>query len=82
MELSPYKLAPHEEYTLYSLRTTYICNLILQDKSIYVVAKLAGHTVAVSERFYIQIDMMNMSKQITDFEYGKKGRRTSTLEDY
>jgi integrase len=82
MNLTPYKLAPLEEYTLYSLRSTYICNLILQDKSIYVVAKLAGHTVGVSERYYLQIDMMNMSKQITDFEYGQRGRRTSITGTY
>ena len=82
MDLTPYKLAPFEEYTLYSLRSTYICNLILQDKSIYVVAKLAGHTVGVSERYYLQIDMMNMSKKITDFEYGKKGRRKTELASY
>ena len=82
LDLTPYPLAPDEKYTIYSMRSTYICNLVLQDKDIYITAKLAGNTVAVCERFYAQLDMLQMSKKITDFEFGKRGRRTSTTTTY
>ena len=44
--LQPYGFSD-KNYTPYSLRSTYICNLILENKGIYTVAKLAWPTIAV-----------------------------------
>ena len=69
-------------YTPYSLRSTFICNLILQGKDIYEVAKLAGHSIAVCERYYAKLDMGRKSKELTEIEYGIKGRRQPSIGSY
>lgn len=79
--LKPYVFSDRN-YTLYSLRSTYICNLILQGKGIYDVAKLAGHTVAVCERYYARLDMAVKAKELTEFEFGKTGRRGNEVMPY
>ena len=79
--LKPYVFSDRN-YTLYSLRSTYICNLILQGKGIYDVAKLAGHTVAVCERYYARLDMAVKAKELTEFEFGKTGGRGNEVMKY
>ena len=86
MELCGDELKPHvfsdRNYTPYSLRSTFICNLILQGKDIYNVAKLAGHSIAVCERYYAKLDMGRRSKELTEIEYGIKGRRRTIIGSY
>ncbi|WP_413358003.1 tyrosine-type recombinase/integrase [Prochlorococcus sp. MIT 1201] len=86
MEILKGKLKPYvfsdRPYTIYSLRSTYICNLILQGKDIYTTAKLAGHTVSVCERYYAKLDMGSKAKQVTDFQYGVQGRRKTDTGSY
>ena len=79
--LKPYVFSD-KNYTPYSLRSTYICNLILDDKDIYTVAKLAGHTIAVCEKYYARIDMGKKAKEITDFDYGSTRSRNIETESY
>ena len=79
--LSPYVFS-EKKFTLYSLRSTYICNLIIQGKGIYDVAKLAGHTVAVCEKYYARLDMAVKAEEMTEFEYGKKGLRKVEERSY
>ena len=71
-----------KNYTPYSLRSTYICNLILDGKDIYTVAKLAGHTIAVCEKYYARIDMGKKAKEITDFDYGSTRSGNIETESY
>jgi len=79
--LSPYVFS-EKKFTLYSLRSTYICNLIIQGKGIFDVAKLAGHTVAVCEKYYARLDMAVKAEEMTEFEYGKKGSRKVEERSY
>ena len=79
--LKPYKFSDRS-FTLYSLRTTYINNRILEGKDIYTVAKLAGHTIGVCEKYYARLDLSQKSKEITEVEFGKTGRRWRELQDY
>ena len=79
--LKPYVFSDRN-YTLYSLRSTYICNLIIQGKGIYDVAKLAGHTVAVCEKYYARLDMAVKAKELTEFEFGKSGARGQEVMQY
>lgn len=71
-----------KNYTLYSLRSTYICNLIIQGKGIYDVAKLAGHTVGVCEKYYARLDMAVKAEEMTEFDYGKKGSHKAEEHSY
>ena len=66
----------------YRLRSTFISNLILQGKDIYDVAKLAGHSIAVCERYYAKLDMGRKSKELTEIEYGIKGRKRIIIGSY
>ena len=79
--LKPY-LSSDRNYTLYSLRSTYICNLIIQGKGIYNVSKLAGQTVSVYEKYYARLDIAVKAKEVTEFEFGKKGPRVLEVEKY
>jgi len=79
--LTPYVFSD-KPYTLYSLRSTYICNLIIDGKGIYDVAKLAGHTVAVCEKYYARLDMAVKAEEMTEFEYGQKGSRKTEERSY
>ncbi len=80
-KLKPYVFSDRP-YTVYSLRSTYICNLILQGKDIYTTAKLAGHTVAICEKYYAKLDMGSKVKQVTDFQFGVKGRIKADTGSY
>lgn len=79
--LSPYVFS-ERSFTLYSLRSTFICNQILQGKGIYNVPKLAGHTVTVCEKYYARLDMAVKAKEITEFDYGWKGSRNPEERSY
>ena len=80
-QLKPYVFSDRN-YTIYSLRSTYICNLIMQGKGIYDVSKLAGHTVAVCERYYARLSMGMKSREITNFEYGSTNPSNKETTDY
>ena len=54
------------------LRSSYICNLIMQGKDIYDVDKLAGHSITFCERYYAKLDMSRKSKELTDTKQESK----------
>ena len=37
------------------------------------MAKLAGHTVAVFEKYYARLGMAVKAEEMTEFDYGRKG---------
>ena len=67
--------------TLCSLRSTYSCNLIIHRKGIDV-AKLAGYIVAVCERYYARFDMAVKPREVTEYNFGKKGPSGLEVEKY
>ena len=46
------------------------------------VAKLAGHTVAVCEKYYARLDMAVKAKELTEFEFGRKGSKDQDVQLY
>ncbi len=80
-ELKPYVFSDRN-YIPYSLRITFICNLIWQGKDIYYVAKLAGHSIVVCKRYYAKLDIGRKSKKSIEIEYGIKGRRKTIMGSY
>ena len=79
--LKPYKFSDRR-FTLYSLRTTYINNRIIEGKDIYTVSKLAGHTIGVCERYYARLDLALKSKEITEVQFGVTGKRKKEMVGY
>ncbi len=54
----------------------------MQGKDIYDVAKLAGHSIAICERYYAKLDMGEKSKDFTEIEYEIKGRSKTNISSY
>ena len=46
------------------------------------MAKLAGHTVAVFEKYYARLDMAVKAEEMTEFDYGRKGSRKKRERSY
>ena len=61
-----------ERYTLYSLRSTFIEDNLIQGKDIFLIAKAAGHDVKTLMKYYERIDPRKRSREMTEFQYGAK----------
>ena len=59
-------------YTIYSLRTTFIENCILDGIDIYTVATLCGNSVKTIQRFYDRHDVLTKAADIQQIERGRK----------
>ena len=60
-------------YTLYSCRSTYIESQLIKGKlSIYDLARVCGHSIAVLERHYSRMDIKSKTREITHIDYGRK----------
>lgn len=62
----------NEPYTIYSMRSTFIEDNLLAGRDIFLIAKAAGHDVKTLTRHYERIDPRNRSREMTEFEMGKK----------
>ena len=69
-----------QPYTIYSLRTTFIENCILDGIDIYTVATLCGNSVKTIQRHYDRHDVLKKAPQIQQIERGK--RKAPTPEEY
>ena len=59
-----------ERYTIYSMRSTFIEDNLIQGKDIFLIAKAAGHDVKTLMKHYERIDPRKRSREMTDFQYG------------
>jgi len=59
-------------YTIYSLRTTFIENCILDGIDIYTVATLCGNSVKTIQRHYDRHDVLTKAADIQQIERGRK----------
>jgi integrase len=69
-----------EPYTIYSMRSTFIEDNLIQGKDIFLIAKAAGHDVKTLMKHYERIDPRKRSREMTEFQYGstpKTIRRSS-----
>jgi integrase len=60
------------EYTLYSLRTTYIEDRIEEGMDIYLIARLAGNSVQVIQKYYDRFDVLKRAEEVQAIDYGKR----------
>ena len=59
-------------YTLYSFRTTYIEDRIKEGLDIYLIARLAGNSVPVIQKYYDRHDILQRMEEIQAIDYGKR----------
>ena len=76
IELCRDKLKPYVfsdiNYTEYRLRGTYIFNLIMHGKDIYDFAKLAGHSIAICDRYYAKLVWVENRRNSQKFNMDSK----------
>lgn len=60
-----------KNYTIYSLRSTFIENCITDGLDVYLVAKLCGNSVTIIQRYYDRHDVLNRSGEVQHIEMGK-----------
>ena len=69
--LKGHRFSPHD-YTLYSLRSTFIEHHLLRGTDLFLVARMAGHDVKELMRSYERLDIRQRAKEITSIDFGKK----------
>ena len=69
-QLIGHKFSDHP-YTLYSLRSTFIENHLIKGTDIFLLARMAGHSVKELMASYERMDIRKRAKEITAIEYGK-----------
>ena len=62
----------NDPYTIYSMRSTFVEDNLLAGKDIFLIAKAAGHDVKTLMKHYERIDPRKRSREMTEFEMGKK----------
>ena len=67
-----------KEYTIYSCRSTFIENCIVDGIDIYTVARLCGNSVKTIQRFYDRHDIVKRKDDIQSAGKGKKQEATAT----
>ncbi len=70
-DLKGHWLSDHP-YTIYSLRTTWIENQLMDGKDVFLVAKAAGHSVKTLMTFYERLDTRKRAAELTSFQRGRK----------
>jgi hypothetical protein len=57
-------------YTIYSLRSTFIENCILDGIDIYTVATLCGNSVKIIQKYYDRHDVLKKADSIQEIKRG------------
>lgn len=60
------------KYTIYSLRSTFIEECIIDGLDVYLVARLCGNSVEVIQKFYDRHDVLKRADEIQKLPIGKK----------
>ena len=64
--------ASDKPYTLYSLRSSFVEDRLLEDKPIAQIAMMSGHSPDVLMRHYQQLDIRRKSRELTELPIGVK----------
>ena len=61
-----------ENYTIYSMRSTFITNKLISGLDIFLLSRITGHDVKILMRHYERMDIRRRSEEITKIEYGRR----------
>tara|TARA_R100001082_G_scaffold93016_1_gene59750 strand:+ start:83 stop:784 length:702 start_codon:yes stop_codon:yes gene_type:complete len=61
-------------YTIYSMRSTFIENMLLSKMDIFLLSRICGHSVDMLTRHYERIDVKERAEEITKINYGARDR--------
>ena len=78
------QLAGHKfsdrNYTIYSMRSTYIENQLLAGMDIFLLSRICGHSVQMLTKHYERIDVKERAQEITNINYAKKAKQSLTVD--
>jgi len=61
-------------YTIYSMRSTFIENMLLSKMDIFLLSRICGHSVSMLTKHYERIDVKERAEEITKINYGVRER--------
>ena len=78
-KLSGHRFSQHQ-YTLYSMRATFIEDHLLKGTPVMEVAEMAGHSVVETQKSYARLNLRLKGQQIASPTYGKKKPQVKETE--
>ena len=69
-----------KDYTIYSLRSSYITNQIEEGKDIYLVKQLTGHSLEILIRHYDRSDVKKRRSEATARTYSRKRSQQKEID--
>jgi integrase len=67
-------------YTIYSMRSTFIEDKLLEGMDIFLLARLCGHSVKVLMTHYERLDIRKRAEEITHIDYGKTKKKMRIVD--
>lgn len=78
-ELKGHKFSDRK-YTLYSLRSTFIENKLIEGMDIFLLSRVCGHSVKVLMLHYERMDIRKRADEITAIEYGRTKKKLKIVD--
>ncbi len=69
-----------ERYTIYSMRSTFITNKLIEGLDIFLLSRITGHDVKILLRHYERMNIRERSEEITTIDYGKEKKEYVTVQ--
>ena len=67
-------------YTIYSMRSTFIEAHLAKGTDLYLLARMCGHSPTMLLKHYERLDIRNRSEEITHIDFGAKKPTTKTID--
>lgn len=64
--------ASDDQYTIYSLRSSFIEDSLMEDIPVHLVAQMTGHDIKILMKHYSQLDVRRKSFELTQLPIGRK----------
>ena len=61
-----------ENYTVYSMRSTFVTNKLIEGLDIFLLSQITGHDVKSLMKHYERMDIRKRSEEIIKIDYGKR----------
>ena len=67
-------------YTIYSMRSTFIEDMLLRKMDIFLLSRICGHSVEMLVKHYERLDIKERAKEVTDINYGARERDRKVVD--
>lgn len=69
-------------YTIYSMRSTFIENKLIEGLDLFLLARIAGHDPKILLKHYEQMDIRKRAEEITTIGYGRRKKNIQQVNLY